>query len=183
MNEIRYSPHPASFYTFEFENETVGLGTGPAISVPGLFNIAWLTLPDFDDYEKTPLDVDSLGTWTTEFAKPFIETCRFELSGTPIGTLARIMTAQGLTDYLISHKDRKKTPCYIAFGDRWLPYIQMRSFRSVDFIKAADTPDAEAKERPTFGPPRLPKFERQTLIKGEVRDFEKWVNKLKQSSS
>ena len=182
MNEIRYSPNPASFYTFAFENETIGLGSGPAITVPGLFNIAWLTLPDFDAYEETPLKVDSLGTWTAEFARPFIETCRFELSGTPIGTLARIMTAQGLTDYLIGHRDRKRTPCYLAFGDKWLPYMQMRSFRSADFVMTADVPSVEAKERPAYRPPGPPQFERQTLIRGKVCDFEKWVNKLKQAS-
>ncbi len=177
MNEIRYSPHPAGFYTFTFDGDRVGLGSGPALTVPGLLNIAWLTLPDFDAYEKAGANSADLGTWTADYAEPFIDTCHHELNGIPIGALATMMTAKGFLAYLKAHSDYPNVPGHVKFGARWMSYMEIRANKSADVIVNSSARPPQLRRGP-LPKPGAPKFTPQNLVSGKVINLEEWLARM-----
>ena len=143
MSVLQYSPHPAAFYTLKSGNLTVGLGSGPCATDPGLWNIVWLTLAQVDEHEAEEPDRKKLGAWSAEFMKPFTDTAAAELSGTAIGDLATMLHAAGFVQYLLAHPQSKTIPLVIKYGAGILVTMRNRAMkaaniRSGEVVRPAD---------------------------------------------
>ena len=172
MKAYRYSPHSQSFYTFNEDGVTLGLGVGKIAENLGLWNLAWLASDYHETYAKsgTPL------LWSQEFEQAIIFTGNIFVGTQPLREHAAEMSAMGLVKSIYSHPDfADALPIAKLLGSYTREMFYKRAASSSDLLLS---PEVRRVEQVSRGAPPIVSMPELQRLCGTVISMEDWFSSL-----